>query len=105
MEIDRIETKEDIKHFLTSRIAFFDGESDTRYGDWTPIAGFRRAFNDHTVWKNNDTDIFAFHVDMSEYGIRSFPNFGEYTSYEELIDGVAEKYESLWNSRKTLNVV
>ena len=67
---------------------------------WIQTQGFRRAFNGHGVFQNKATDVFAFHVfnsDSNDNDFETFPNFGQYDTYEKMLEGVVDRYAKLWN--------
>lgn len=62
---------------------------------WQFYAGFRRSFCSHSVFHAPETGHYAFHVE--EYpDYDHFPNMGSYLSYEDLLQGVANRYALLW---------
>ena len=66
---------------------------------WIVTHGYRRAFHHHTIYFNKKNQEYAFHVsdgDLYDYRHDGFPNFGRYPTYDEMIDGVVDKYSILW---------
>jgi hypothetical protein len=57
---------------------------------------FRRAFQIHDVYVNDNTNEYLFHVD--EYGWKENvePNFGVYDNFDSMISGVSDLYFKLW---------
>jgi hypothetical protein len=103
-------TKKDIYEFISEYLQLnpIEGEHIETIDNeiWNIISGFRRAFSYHNVFVNKKTQQYAFHVsDGDNYKQRNdgFPNFGKYNSYDEMMEGVVDKYAILWKIESTIN--
>lgn len=90
----------DIHQYLTSWLQpITDGELLLINNEnWINTHVFTRAFNIHSVFFNQCTCEYAFHVctdDNNDKNI-NFPNFGRYKNYDKMIKGVSEQYADLW---------
>lgn len=94
-------TKDDIYHFILSQLNPIEDQSEEIIDNelWVIKSGFRRAFFYHNVFFSKHTNKYAFHVsDGDQYECRhnDFPNMGMYSTYDEMIDSVVDKYSKLW---------
>lgn len=111
-------TKQDVYNFITTWLEPTSDENKlTKYKInnelWTITHSFTREFYFHCVLKNEKTDEYAFHVWNKDYAkliwddnnnlfefndLMScyFPNFDRYNSYDEMIEGVVNKYSQMW---------
>lgn len=102
-----IKTLADIEWYLMSWLRRCTEEESSSYSvnyqgkTFTACMGFRRCFHIHTLYRNKDTNEFAFHV-VEDCNLESFPNFGIYETFTECIRGVAEKYMKAWKIPRTL---
>lgn len=97
-------TKQDVYDYITTWLETYYDKKEIIINNekWIMTEGFRRAFYNHFVFKNLDTLEYAFHV--FEYDIwgdndekEGFPNFGRYKTYNEMIEGIVNKYVKAWN--------
>lgn len=73
--------------------------------EWTIVSGFRIDLHCHNVYVNNSTNEYAVHdsnVKLYEHHSIGFPNFGRYTTYSEMINGLVNKYAELWQIDDTI---
>ncbi len=89
-------TKSDIKEYLTTWIESIEpnGEVSIDNESWIIVAGFRRGFCAHNVMVNMTTHEYAFHA-AEDFDF--FPNMGKYATYEDMLEGVANRYAVLWD--------
>lgn len=66
--------------------------------EWVQTHGFRRAFCMHMVYQSGDR--YAFHVNDGDFGAEwdgtCEPNMGCYGSWNELLQGVTDRYCEQW---------
>lgn len=70
---------------------------------WKQIRGFRYYYYVMGIFTQKDSNLIGFHSESKEVSpedFTSFPNMGSYSSYEELLEGVTERYSQLWNIPK-----
>ncbi len=101
MRAEDCKSVDDIMQHLVSHLQWID--EDVKVGPWVQKMGFRRYYFRSQVWYNAETEQWAFHVSEDEY--MGTPNMGIYPSFTHLLQGVAQKYSSLWNLSRGAQVV
>jgi len=91
-------TKEDIEIYLRSWLQPIENGTKHTYKEntWTQKYGFRRAFQIHGVYVNENTNEYLFHVDEYGWKENTEPNFGVYDNFDSMISGVSDLYFKLW---------
>ncbi len=95
------QTIEDVKEYLNSwlsKVILDEDSGSIEFPNgirWYQTHGFRRAFNLHQVYTDEDKR-FAFTVDENGWDGKTTPNMGIYGSWNEMIDGVSMKYAIAW---------
>ena len=98
MEPVECKSKDDIIKYLTSRLAWND-DPPVQKG-WVQQFGYRQAYWIHQLWFHPETGRYAFHSDeFDNWNTESDPNLGMYSSFNDMLQGVAEVYKNLWESR------
>jgi hypothetical protein len=89
---------EEIADYLRTSFVRIDDGTFKFYKNkkWRQIYGFRRAFQIHGVYKNEDTNEHIFHVDETDWDTNIEPNFGLWESFDSMIVGVSDIYAKLW---------
>ncbi len=101
MLASEVRSRSDVKTWLLEELELspkFEPKNVTINGDsavWKVMYGFRRGFHSHEVFYNTETNQYAFNV-SEDADNADFPNFGTYDSYDEMIDGVTDRFASLW---------
>jgi len=96
-------TREDVYNFIKQDLQPVKKEEEVEevINDelWNVTHGFRYGFNYHNLFYNSKTEEYAFHISNDcQYERRheNFPIFGRYNSYDEMIEGIVDKYCKLW---------
>lgn len=67
---------------------------------WKQTNGFRYYYYIIGIYSQKDSSNLVCHSEINERSAEdytSFPNMGSYSSYDELLEGVTERYAILWN--------
>ena len=89
---------EEIANYLRTSLEVVENGPVKYYKNkiWIQIYGFRRAFHIHGVYINKETNEHIFHVDEENWDTNTDPNFGLWTSFDNMIDVVSKIYAKLW---------
>ena len=93
MDPSECKTKDDVLFHLVSNLTYI--YEDKFAGEYRQVLGFRRSFSVSQVWRNRTSGTWAYHV--SEDAFDGVANIGEYDTFGELLDRVADVYAKLWN--------
>jgi hypothetical protein len=100
-----VQTVEEIKADILSYLQDINAEEvvECEYNEsrWRYTHGYRRAFCRHTVFKNEQGE-YAFDVrsdDQDGWLGEREPNMGIYSSFDAMLQGVAQRYHNLWGDR------
>jgi hypothetical protein len=92
MDSIHCKSKNDIYIYLVSNLA--DIKNNIFVGDYKQIMGFRKNLFISQVWYNDKTNKWGFNVSDDEFiGVC---NMGEYDSFLQLLEGVANQYVFHW---------
>ena len=88
----------DIAEYLRYSLEYIDNGPEKQYQDkvWIQKYGFRRGFCIHGVYVEKSTNEHIFHVDELDWSEGTEPNFGQWKSFNGMIEGVSKKYAILW---------
>lgn len=93
-------TRNDVRQYIVSWIKPVLRRHERIDNEWWVVEyGFNRGFHANTVFRQETTGEYAFHVCMDDnfkHRLDGFPNFGRYCDYESMITGIVEKYATLW---------
>jgi hypothetical protein len=97
------ETKEQIREYITTWLAPTNDTTTYSIGNEKFICeqGFIRAFYAHSVFRNIDTNEYAWYTYPREQ-IGEFEDFPEkrYSNFEDLINGTVDDYYVQWKLTK-----
>ena len=93
---ETINNRRDIRQHVFGNMQMFDAPEPTENPAWVQLAGTRIGFHVHGVYYNETSKKYAFDVNET-WDELTFPNMGQYDSYEELEDGVVETYAGMWH--------
>ena len=100
MEPSACDKKDDIIKFIVSRLIWIP--DPPVIDGWRQEFGYRQAYWTQQVWHHPATNRYAFHSDEFDvWNPASEPNLGMYESFEDMLNGVAQKYHDLWNKNKS----
>lgn len=94
-------TKGELREWLSSWLVDTSNENiiiDVNNNKFIQEKGFRRAFHQHGVFRNLETNDYVWWVVPSDENIdfNSFPST-RYSSYDDLLENVINDYYKNWN--------
>lgn len=101
LKMNEIHNKRDVVQYLKSWLTRVPTDQDPLQCEyhghmWTMTHGFRRAFACHQVFLSGNGQ-YCFHVHGErDWDGKCEPNMGIYASFDEMIDGVGDRYVKLW---------
>lgn len=89
-------TRDDIVKYLVSKLTWIKEEDQKNVGGWKLQMRYTRNSVTQQVWYNKEKNLYAFNNDDTDIFNGFNANMGNYYSFIEMLQGVADIYYISW---------